>query len=72
MTGTEPRVPQTWLWGAVPLVIPVLASLILLLVTTAVLAEPAPRTPAASLACSTGGTGATVAGVDLDLSLIHI
>jgi murein DD-endopeptidase MepM/ murein hydrolase activator NlpD len=66
MTGTEPHVPQTWLWLAVPLVLPVLASLTLLLITTAVLAEPAARTPAASSACSTGGTGATVAGVDLD------
>ena len=66
MTDTEPRVPQTWLWQAAPFVIPGLVSLILLLVTTAVLAEPAARTPAASSACSTGGTGATVAGVDLD------
>jgi murein DD-endopeptidase MepM/ murein hydrolase activator NlpD len=66
MTGTAQPVPRAWLWQAAPLVIPVLASLTLLLVTTAVLAEPAARTPAASLACSTGGTGATVAGVDLD------
>ena len=66
MTGTEPPAPRTSLWQAVPFVIPVLASLTLLLVTTAVLPEPAARTPAAFLACSTGGTGATVAGVDLD------
>jgi murein DD-endopeptidase MepM/ murein hydrolase activator NlpD len=43
---------------------PVFAALFLLLVPLAVLA--APQTSAASAACSVGGTGTTVAGIDLD------
>ncbi|WP_138757687.1 M23 family metallopeptidase [Modestobacter altitudinis] len=66
MTGAAQRVPRAWPWLAAFLVIPVLASLILLLVPLAVFAGPAARTPAASSVCSTGGTGVTVAGIALD------
>ncbi|ADB73465.1 M23 family metallopeptidase [Geodermatophilus obscurus] len=65
MTGTAEGAARAWLWkAAVPVAVPMFAALFLLLVPLAVLA--APQTSAASAACSTGGTGATVAGVDLD------
>ncbi|WP_448642334.1 M23 family metallopeptidase [Geodermatophilus sp. URMC 63] len=65
MTGTAQGAARAWLWtAAVPVAVPVFAALFLLLVPLTVLAAPQP--PAASAACSIGGTGATVAGVDLD------
>ncbi|TFV88112.1 M23 family metallopeptidase [Blastococcus sp. CT_GayMR20] len=71
MTGTAARAAQSyakaWLWkAAVPIAVPVLAALTLVLIPLAVLAAPEARTAAASSGCSTGGTGATVAGIELD------
>jgi murein DD-endopeptidase MepM/ murein hydrolase activator NlpD len=66
MTGAAQHVPRTWPWQVVLLAIPMLASLTVLLVPLAVFAEPPARPPAGSLACSTGGTGVTVAGIALD------
>ncbi|MDT0275529.1 M23 family metallopeptidase [Blastococcus goldschmidtiae] len=67
MSGTAEGLAQAyatrWLWkAAVPIALPVLAGLTVLLVPLAVLAAP----EAVSSACSTGGTGATVAGIELD------
>ncbi len=65
MSGTSEGAARAWLWkAAVPVAMPVFAALFLLLVPLAVLA--APQTSAASAACSVGGTGTTVAGIDLD------
>ncbi|GAB3314419.1 hypothetical protein GCM10027451_29350 [Geodermatophilus aquaeductus] len=58
---------RTWLWrAAAPVAVPVLAALTLLLVPLAILTAPEAGSPAASSACSAGGTGTTVAGVALD------
>jgi murein DD-endopeptidase MepM/ murein hydrolase activator NlpD len=66
VTGTAEGVARAWLWkAAAPVTVPVLAGFTLLLIPLAVLAVPKATTPASS-GCSTGGTGATVAGVDLD------
>ncbi|WP_246215096.1 M23 family metallopeptidase [Modestobacter muralis] len=57
---------RAWLWkAALPLALPVLAALTLL-IPLAVLAAAATPTALASSACSTAGTGATVAGIELD------
>ncbi len=71
MSGTAEGLAQAyatrWLWkAAVPIAIPVLAGLTVLLIPLAVLAVPEASTQAVSSACSTGGTGATVAGIQLD------
>ncbi|WNV75278.1 M23 family metallopeptidase [Geodermatophilus sp. DSM 44513] len=71
MSGTPESVAhqhaRAWLWKtAGPIALPVLAALTLLLLPLAVLAAPEARTAAASSGCSTGGTGATVAGIELD------
>ncbi|SHN52595.1 Peptidase family M23 [Geodermatophilus obscurus] len=68
MSGTVTRAAQSyaraWLWKAAgPIALPVLAALTLLLIPLAVLAAPEAAT---SAACSVGGTGATVAGIELD------
>jgi murein DD-endopeptidase MepM/ murein hydrolase activator NlpD len=58
---------RAWLWkAAVPVALPVIAGLTLLLIPLAVLAAPEAPASAAFPACSTGGTGATVAGIELD------
>ena len=71
MSGTAEGLAQAyatrWLWkAAVPIAIPVLTGLTVLLVPLAVLAAPEASPQAVSFACSTGGTGATVAGIELD------
>ncbi|UOY00007.1 M23 family metallopeptidase [Blastococcus sp. PRF04-17] len=71
MSGTAGQVAQAqaraWLWrAAAPLALPVLAGLTLLLIPLAVLAAP-DQPAAASSGCSIGGTGATVAGLELDV-----
>ncbi|MGY1684950.1 M23 family metallopeptidase [Geodermatophilus sp. SYSU D00867] len=67
MTGRAQRAARAWLWrAAAPVAVPVLAALTLLLVPLAILAAPGAGSPAASAACSVGGTGTTVAGIDLD------
>ncbi|MBB3084684.1 M23 family metallopeptidase [Geodermatophilus sabuli] len=50
-------------WAAAPAAVPVVGALALLLVPLAVLAAPEPT---ASSACARAGTGATVAGLELD------
>ena len=58
---------KRWLWkAAAPVAVPVFGVLTLLLIPLAVLAAPEASTAAASSACSIGGTGATVAGIELD------
>src|SRR3954471_4790986 len=58
---------KRWLWRAVaPAAVPLFAGLTLLLIPLAVIAAPVTRTAAASSACSIGGTGATVVGIELD------
>jgi murein DD-endopeptidase MepM/ murein hydrolase activator NlpD len=71
MRGTAESIARTyakaWLWkAAVPIALPVLAGLTVLLILLAVLAAPEASTQAVSSDCSTGGTGATVAGIELD------
>jgi murein DD-endopeptidase MepM/ murein hydrolase activator NlpD len=71
VSGTAEGLAQAyatrWLWkAAVPIALPVLAGLTVLLIPLAVLAAPEASTQAVSSACSTGGTGATVAGIELD------
>ncbi len=67
MTGTVERAARAWVWkAAAPVAVPMLAALTLLLVPLAVLAAPEASPTAASSGCLVGGTGATVAGVDLD------
>ena len=71
MSGTAEGLARAYatrlLWkAAVPIALPVLTGLTVLLVPLAVLAAPEASTQAVSSACSTGGTGATVAGIDLD------
>jgi murein DD-endopeptidase MepM/ murein hydrolase activator NlpD len=53
-------------WKAAVPVVPVFAALTVLLIPLAVLTAPPAPPAAASPGCSTGGTGATVAGIDLD------
>jgi len=70
MRGTAGQVAQAharaWLWqAAAPITLPVLAGLTLLLIPLAVLAAP-DQPAAASSGCSIAGTGATVAGIELD------
>ena len=59
---------RRWLWKAVaPVAIPVMAALTLLIVLLAVIAGPDAATAAdPGVRCSVGGTGATVAGIELD------
>jgi murein DD-endopeptidase MepM/ murein hydrolase activator NlpD len=71
MTGAAARVAppaaRSWVWkAAVPVAVPVLTALTVLLIPLAVLTTPHTPPAAASSGCSTGGTGATVAGIDLD------
>jgi murein DD-endopeptidase MepM/ murein hydrolase activator NlpD len=67
MSGAADHLAGAWLWKvAAPLAVPVFGALTLLLIPLAVLAAPDEQTAAASSACSRGGTGATVAGVELD------
>ena len=70
MSATAGQVAQAHararLWqAAAPIALPVLAGLTLLLIPLAVLAAP-DQPAAASSGCSIGGTGATVAGIELD------
>ncbi|GAA4756415.1 hypothetical protein GCM10023328_45210 [Modestobacter marinus] len=58
---------KRWLWkAAAPVAVPVFGVLTLLLIPLAVLAAPDASTSVASSACSIGGTGASVAGTELD------
>ncbi|SOC49998.1 Peptidase family M23 [Blastococcus aggregatus] len=58
---------KRWLWkAAAPVAVPVFGVLTLLLIPLAVLAAPEASTASASSSCSIGGTGATVAGTELD------
>jgi murein DD-endopeptidase MepM/ murein hydrolase activator NlpD len=71
MSGTAGRAAQAtaraWLWkAAVPIALPILAALTLVLIPLSVLAAPEVSTSADSSTCSIGGTGATVAGIELD------
>jgi murein DD-endopeptidase MepM/ murein hydrolase activator NlpD len=71
VSGMAGRAAQPYararLWkAAVPIALPVLVALTLLLIPLAVLAAPEASTSAASAACSVGGTGSTVAGIELD------
>lgn len=71
MSGTAEGLARAyttrWLWKtAVPIALPVLAGLTVLLIPLTVLAAPEASTQAVSSACSTGGTGGTVAGIELD------
>jgi len=71
VSGTAARVAQSyaraWLWrAAAPCALPVFAGLTLLLIPLAVIGASEASTPAASSVCSIGGTGATVAGIELD------
>ncbi|WP_040336885.1 M23 family metallopeptidase [Candidatus Blastococcus massiliensis] len=71
MSGTAAGLARAyakrWLWkAAAPVAVPMFCVLTLLLIPLAVLAAPAASTAAASAACSIGGTGATVAGIELD------
>jgi murein DD-endopeptidase MepM/ murein hydrolase activator NlpD len=70
MSGTAKGLAQAyakrWLWkAAAPVAVPVFGVLTLLLIPLAVLAAPEASTAAAS-SCSIGGTGATVAGTELN------
>jgi murein DD-endopeptidase MepM/ murein hydrolase activator NlpD len=66
VTGTAEGAARAWLCKAGgPVAVPVISALVLLLVPLAVLATPGTRA-AGSTVCSTAGTGATVAGVELD------
>jgi murein DD-endopeptidase MepM/ murein hydrolase activator NlpD len=71
MSGTAEGLARAyakrWLWkAAAPVAVPVFGVLTLLLIPLAVLAAPEASTAAASSSCSIGGTGATVAGTELD------
>jgi murein DD-endopeptidase MepM/ murein hydrolase activator NlpD len=71
MRGTAEHAAQAyatrWLWKtAVPIALPVLPALTLLLIPLAILTASEASTRAVSSACSTGGTGATVTGIELD------
>ncbi|RZU30873.1 M23 family metallopeptidase [Blastococcus saxobsidens] len=71
MSGTAARAAESyaraWLWrAAAPCALPVFAGLTLLLIPLAVIGAHEASTPTASSACSIGGTGATVAGIELD------
>ncbi|MCF6506539.1 M23 family peptidase [Blastococcus sp. MG754426] len=71
MSGTAEGLAQAyatrWLWkAAAPVAVPLVGALTLLLIPLAVLAAPEASTQTASSSCSTGGTGATVAGIALD------
>jgi murein DD-endopeptidase MepM/ murein hydrolase activator NlpD len=71
MRGTAESIARTyakrWLWkAAAPVAVPVFGVLTLLLIPLAILAAPEASTSAASSSCSIGGTGATVAGIELD------
>ncbi|TFV66542.1 UNVERIFIED_ORG: M23 family metallopeptidase [Bacillus sp. AZ43] len=71
MSGTAEGLARAyakrWLWkAAAPVAVPVFGVLTLLLIPLAVLAAPEASTAAASSSCSIGGTGATVAGIELD------
>src|SRR5688572_7551380 len=66
MSGTAERAARAWLWRATaPVALPVLAALTLLLIPLGLIAASDSQR-AASSACSIGGTGAIVAGIDLD------
>jgi murein DD-endopeptidase MepM/ murein hydrolase activator NlpD len=66
MSGTVERAARAWLWkAAAPAALPVLGGFTLLVIPLAVLAAPQAQTASAST-CSIGGTGATVAGIELD------
>jgi murein DD-endopeptidase MepM/ murein hydrolase activator NlpD len=70
VSGTAEGLAQAyatrWLWkAAAPVAVPLLGALTLLLIPLAVLAAPEASTQTAS-SCSTGGTSATVAGIELD------
>ncbi|SFE43630.1 M23 family metallopeptidase [Blastococcus tunisiensis] len=70
MSGTAEGLARAygkrWLWkAAAPVAVPVFGALTLLLIPLAVLAAPEASTSPAS-SCSIGGTGATVAGIELD------
>ncbi|WP_040339408.1 M23 family metallopeptidase [Candidatus Blastococcus massiliensis] len=71
MSGTAEGLARAyakrWLWKvAAPVAVPVFGVLTLLLIPLAVLAAPEASTAVASSSCSIGGTGATVAGTELD------
>ncbi|WP_116451691.1 M23 family metallopeptidase [Blastococcus litoris] len=71
MSGTAPYAAQEyarrWLWkAAAPAAVPLFAALTLLLIPLAVIGAPETGAGTASSACSIGGTGATVAGIELD------
>ncbi|RBY95416.1 M23 family peptidase [Blastococcus sp. TF02-8] len=71
MSGTAEGLARAyakrWLWKvAAPVAVPMFCVLTLLLIPLAVLAGPEASTAGASSACSIGGTGATVAGIELD------
>ncbi|TQN43724.1 peptidase M23-like protein [Blastococcus colisei] len=71
MSGTAEGLARAyakrWLWkAAAPVAVPVFGVLTLLLIPLAVLAAPEASPAAASSVCSIGGTGATVAGTDLN------
>ncbi|MDT0276067.1 M23 family metallopeptidase [Blastococcus goldschmidtiae] len=71
MSGTAEGLARAyakrWLWkAAAPVAVPVFGVLTLLLIPLAVLAAPEASTAVASSSCSTGGTGASVAGMELD------
>ncbi|SDG04643.1 Peptidase family M23 [Blastococcus aurantiacus] len=71
MRGTAESIARAyarrWLWKAVaPAAVPLFVALTLLLIPLALIAAPEARTESASSACSIGGTGATVAGIELD------
>ncbi|TFV79406.1 M23 family metallopeptidase [Blastococcus sp. CT_GayMR19] len=71
MSGTAEELARAygkpWLWKvAASVAVPVFGVLTLLLIPLAVLAAPEASTAAASSSCSIGGTGATVAGTELD------
>ena len=66
MSSAAERAARTWLWKAAAVVsVPVLASLGVLVLLFPVLAAPQPRA-AVSSGCSPAGTGATVAGLEVD------
>ncbi len=61
------RRTRLWLWKVVaPVAIPVMAAVTLLILPLAVIAGAEADTAGPGLRCSVGGTGATVAGIDLD------
>jgi murein DD-endopeptidase MepM/ murein hydrolase activator NlpD len=67
MSGAADHGARAWLWkAAAPAAVPVVGALTLLLIPLAVVTAPDPRTAAALSACSRAGTGAAVAGIELD------